>query len=205
VEATLARAAQVRRGLRLEYFTVGYNSLEAVIALVSGAIAGSIALTGFGVDSVIEVSSGAALIWRLHSDARDRERIERLTLRLVGASFVALAGYVGYESIASLALREAPDRSLPGILLAAVSVVVMPLLARAKRRVAARISSAALTADARQTDFCAWLSAILLAGLVLNALLGWWWADPLAALAMVPIIAREGAAALRGKTCCAAC
>jgi divalent metal cation (Fe/Co/Zn/Cd) transporter len=200
MEAT--RSAHIRRGLRLEYFTIAYNSIEALIALVSGAIAGSTALTGFGVDSVIEVSSGAALIWRLRSDSADRER---LTLRLVGASFVALAVYVAYEALETLLLQRAPERSLPGIALAAISLAVMPVLARAKRRVAAGISSAALTADARQTDFCAWLSAILLAGLLLNAILGWWWADPAAALVMVPIIAREGAQALRGKTCCASC
>ncbi|MBI1898849.1 MAG: cation transporter, partial [Acidobacteria bacterium] len=188
------RTAQVRRGLRLEYATIAYNSLEAAISLVAGFVAGSIALVGFGFDSVIEVTSGLALVWRLRGDADEahREVAERRALRVVGACFLALAVYVLYESAESLLRHEAPDRSIPGIMLAAVSLVVMPVLARGKRRIAASIESAALTADARQTDFCMYLSAILLAGLLLNALLGWWWADPLAGLVMAPIIAREG-------------
>ena len=199
------RKRHVRRGVLLEYFTVFYNSLEALIALIAGFLAGSIALVGFGFDSIIEVTSGSALLWRLKADVNQptRERIEKTTLRIVGVSFLALAIYVGYEAITSLVRKEPPSESLPGIILAAVSLVVMPLLARAKRRVAGRIRSAALTADAKQTDFCAYLSAILLCGLVLNALLGWWWADPAAAVVMVPIIAREGVEAIRGRTCCA--
>lgn len=202
--AVLDRVEQVRRGLRLEYFTIGYNSLEGLIALVAGFMAGSVALVGFGFDSVIEVTSGAALVWRFGSDAHGEKR-EAIALRVVGACFVVLAAYVGYEALRSLALREPPERSLPGIILASVSLIVMPLLARAKRRVAGRIASAAMTADARQTEFCTYLSAILLGGLLLNALFGWWWADPLAGLVMVPIIAKEGSDALRGKTCCATC
>ena len=199
---SLNRPADVQRGQRLEYFTVVYNSLEGLIAIVSGAAAGSVALVGFGLDSLVEVTSGAALLWRLKRDARAREHAERLSLHIVGWCFLALAAYVAYDSLSSLIRREAPERSLPGIILAAVSLVVMPLLARAKRRVAQRISSAALSADARQTDFCTYLSAILLAGLLLNALLGWWWADPLAGLVMTPLIATEGIGALSGKTCC---
>ena len=167
-------------------------------------MAGSVALIGFGFDSVIEVTSGAALIWRLGSQAHGEKR-EATALRIVGICFLALAAYVGYDGLRSLFLREPPERSVPGILLAVVSLIVMPILARAKRRVAGRIGSAALTADARQTDFCTYLSAILLGGLLLNALLGWWWADPVAALVMVPIIAKEGSDALRGKTCCSDC
>jgi divalent metal cation (Fe/Co/Zn/Cd) transporter len=173
---------------------------------VAGFIAGSIALVGFGFDSVIEVSSGVALLWRLHHD-RDiarRECAEAAALRIVGVCFLALAAYVGYEALEALISRAAPERSLPGIILAAVSVVVMPLLARAKRQVARAIDSAALAADARQTDFCLYLSVILLAGLTLNAAAGWWWADPIAGLIMVPIIAREGYLALRGKACACA-
>lgn len=194
----------VQRGQRLEYITIAYNSLEAVISLVAGFIAGSIALVGFGFDSVIEVTSGAALLWRLHHDADPewRRRTEYLSLRVVGLCFLALAGYVLVESAELIATHEAPDRSIPGIVIAAVSVVVMPLLARAKRQVARGIGSAAMEADARQTDFCLYLSVILLAGLLLNALLGWWWADPVAGLAMTPIIAREGWMAIRGHTCC---
>ncbi len=197
------RSEMVRRGLRLEYLTVAWNCAEAVIAVVSGLIAGSIALVGFGLDSVIEVSSGAVLLWRLHADrhAARREAAERRARMLVGASFLALAVYVAGESLKTLWLREAPQRSLVGIALAAVSLVVMPLLARAKRRVAAQIESRALHADSRQTDLCAYLSAILLGGLVLNATLGWWWADPVAGLLMTPIIVNEGREALRGESC----
>lgn len=198
------RAAAVQRGLNLEYFTVGWNALEAVVALISGTIAGSIALIGFGLDSVIEVSSGLALLWRLHADRDEarREFVEHRALRLVGLTLAALAIYVAADSIWSLWKREVPERSLPGIVLAAVSLVAMPLLARNKRRVASELTSGALHADSRQTDICAYLSAILLLGLLLNAALGWWWADPIAALVMTPLIAYEGVQALRGKTCC---
>lgn len=198
------RRELVRRGRSLEYFTIGYNSLEGLIALVAGLIAGSIALVGFGFDSFIEVTSGAVLLWRLHADVDEerRERIEAISLRIVGACFVVLAIYVSYDSIKSLIKREAPEESLVGIVLAAVSLVVMPLLVRAKRKVARAINSGALMADSKQTELCTYLSAILLGGLLLNALFGWWWADPVAALVMVPIIAREGTEALRGETCC---
>ncbi len=192
------RVAAVRRGRRLEYLTIAWNSVEAAVALIAGLLAGSIALVGFGLDSVIEVSSGAIVLWRLFAD---NERSERLALKVVGVSFLALAAYVAFDSVKTLWLREAPERSLPGIVLAAVSLIVMPLLARAKRRVAADIGSRALHADSRQTGLCAYLSAILLGGLVLNALLGWWWADPMAGLVMTPIIANEGREALRGKSC----
>jgi len=198
-----ARALLVRRGLRLEILTLVWNSLEAVVAIVAGWIASSIALIGFGLDSVIESASGAVLLWRLRrdADAARREHVERRALQLVGWSFFALAAYVAADAARSLWLRETPDRSTVGIVLAALSLVVMPILARAKRRVAARIASRALHADSRQTDLCAYLSAILLAGLLLNSILGWWWADPVAALLMVPIIAREGRDALRGEHC----
>ncbi|HLL16301.1 MAG TPA: cation transporter [Pyrinomonadaceae bacterium] len=198
------RARVAARGQRLEYFTIAYNSLEGVIALGFGALAGSIALVGFGFDSVIEVTSGAALLWRLRAEMDEgrRERAEAGSLRIVGVCFLALAVYVGYEAAASLLRRELPERSLPGIALAVVSLVVMPLLARAKRRVALGIKSAAMRADAKQTELCTYLSAILLGGLALNALFGWWWADPVAALLMVPIIAIEGYKALRGESCC---
>ena len=198
------RARVAARGQRLEYFTIAYNSLEGVIALGFGTLAGSIALVGFGFDSVIEVTSGAALLWRLRAEMDEgrRERAEAGSLRIVGVCFLALAVYVGYEAAASLLRRELPERSLPGIALAVVSLVVMPLLARAKRRVALGIKSAAMRADAKQTELCTYLSAILLGGLALNALFGWWWADPVAALLMVPIIAIEGYKALRGESCC---
>lgn len=199
-----SRVAHVRRGRHLEYFTIVYNSLEGILAIAAGLLAGSIALVGFGADSIIEVTSGAALVWRLGYDADEarRERAEAVSLRIVGVCFLALALYIGYDAVTSLLRMEAPERSIPGILLAVASLVVMPLLARAKRHVASEIGSEALRADARQTDLCTYLSAILLGGLVLNAILGWWWADPVAALVMVPIIAKEGVEALRGKACC---
>jgi divalent metal cation (Fe/Co/Zn/Cd) transporter len=131
-----------------------------------------------------------------------RERIERKTLRIVGACFIALAAYVGYEAASNLIGRRAPEHSLPGIILACVSLVVMPLLSRAKRRVGTHLKSAAMNADAKQTEFCTYLSAILLGGLLLNMVYDLWWADPLAALVMVPIIAKEGVDGLRAKTCC---
>ena len=198
------RIELIRRGRYLEYFTIGYNSLEGLIAVVAGLIAGSIALVGFGFDSLIEVTSGAVLLWRLRADVNEerRERVEAISLRIVGACFVVLAIYVSYDSIKSLIRQEAPEESLIGILLAAVSLIVMPLLVRAKRKVARAINSGALMADSKQTEICTYLSAILLGGLLLNALLGWWWADPVAALIMVPIIVKEGIEGLRGETCC---
>ena len=198
------RIELIQRGRYLEYFTIGYNSLEGLIAIGAGVLAGSIALVGFGFDSLIEVTSGAVLLWRLYADVNEarRERVEAISLRIVGACFVVLAIYVSYDSIKSLSRSEAPEESLIGILLATVSLIVMPLLVRAKRKVARAINSGALMADSKQTELCTYLSAILLGGLLLNALVGWWWADPVAALIMVPIIVKEGIEALRGETCC---
>lgn len=178
--------------------------MEGIASVIAGAIAGSISLTAFGIDSFIEVTSGAALLWRMSVDAnrQRRERNERVALRVVGACFLALAAYVAVASIYDLVSRHAPQHSLVGIIIACISLLVMPLLSRAKRRVGTELNSAAMHADAKQTDFCVYLSAILLAGLVLNALLGWWWADPLAGLVMVPIIANEGYRGLRAETCC---
>ena len=197
------RAELVRRGRYPEYFTIAYNSLEGLIAVVAGLVAGSIALVGFGFDSLIEVTSGSVLLWRLQADVNEerRERVEAISLRIVGVCFMVLAIYVSYDSVKSLVRREAPEESIVGIVLAAVSLVIMPLLVRAKRKVARSINSGALMADSKQTELCTYLSAILLGGLVLNALFGWWWADPIAALIMVPIIVKEGVEALRGETC----
>lgn len=194
----LARSANVRRGRNLEYLTIGWNSMEAVVAIGAGLLAGSIALVGFGVDSVIESLSGAVLLWRLFAG----EHREQLALKLVGGSFLILAAYVTFDAGKSLLFREPPETSYVGIGLAILSLIVMPVLARAKRQVAANLNSRALQADSRQTDICAYLSAILLFGLGLNVLFGWWWADPVAALVMIPIIAKEGIEALRGETCC---
>jgi divalent metal cation (Fe/Co/Zn/Cd) transporter len=203
-ELVLGRDAIVQRGRRLEYFTIGWNCLEGIVAIVAGAIAGSISLLGFGVDSFIEVTSGAALLWRMSLDAKEQTRaqVEKMALRVVGTCFLALAAYVGYEAVGSLIAKKTPEHSLPGIILACVSLVVMPLLSGAKRRVAAQLRSAAMFADATQTEFCTYLSAILLGGLLLNAVFNFWWADPVAGLIMVPIIAKEGLEGLRGKTCC---
>jgi len=204
-----ARHSTVRRGILLSYATIGYNSLEAIGSLIAGLLAGSVALVGFGIDSVIEVIAGVAAQWRLRTDAdlSRRFRSELLTLRIVGWCFVALAVYVVTDSVKSLYLAEEPDRSWFGVLILALSVIVMPGLAWAKRRVALRMQSTALEAEAKQTSLCAYLSVIALAGVGLNALFGWWWADPVAALAMVPIIVREGIDGLRGQphehdTCC---
>jgi divalent metal cation (Fe/Co/Zn/Cd) transporter len=204
---TAARPALVRQGLRLNYLTIGYNTLEAIVSLAAGVVAGSIALVGFGVDSVIEVAASVAAQWRLRADLHPvrRERVEHLTLRIIGVTFLALAVYVTYESVATFLAREEADGSVVGVILLAMSVIVMPLLARAKRRVASGLGSRALTADARQTSLCAYLSVIALAGVALNTLLGWWWADPVSALAMVPIIVKEGVEGLRGETHCADC
>ena len=201
---TTERTRLARRGQRLEYFTIAWNSLEGLIAVAAGALAGSISLVGFGVDSFIEVTSGAALLWRMagDSDACVRERREALTLRVVGVCFLMLAMFVAVEAWGHLRSRTAAETSRAGIALAAASLVVMPLLSRAKRRVAHDLRSGAMHADARQTEFCTYLSAILLAGLVLNAAFGMWWADSVAALLMTPIIIKEGVAGLSGRACC---
>ncbi|MCU0635067.1 MAG: cation transporter [Gemmatimonadaceae bacterium] len=198
------RAPVARRGVVLTWINLVYNAIEAVISLAAGVVAGSVSLIGFGIDSTIELSSSVMALWRLQvdSDVDRRARAERVGLRLIGASFLALAAFVTYEAGEALWRREVPDESPVGIAIAACSALCMPLLARAKRRVAEQLGSGTLAADARQTDFCAYLSVILLVGLALNALFGWWWADPVAALAMVPIIAREGADGIRGRSHC---
>lgn len=196
------REAALARGIRLEYLTIGWNLLEGVVGIVAGAWAGSIALMGFGLDSGIEVFSGAVLLWRLKIDKRESERAEGLAQRLVGTSFLLLSGYILYDAVHSILLKEPPRNSLPGIVLAIASLAAMPLLAAGKRAVARDLGSGAMHADSRQSGFCAYLSGILLVGLVLNAAAGWWWADPAAALVMVPIIAKEGVEALKGKSCC---
>jgi divalent metal cation (Fe/Co/Zn/Cd) transporter len=208
VATEVDRRALIRRGLNLEYVSIAYNCLESLVAIIAGLLSGSIALVGFGIDSVVEVTSSVALLWRLHSDGdhRKREWKERISLRIVGFCFVGLALYITAESLLHLWRKDIPEESIPGIVLAVLSLGVMPLLASAKRKVARGISSGALMADAKQTEFCTYLSAILLAGLLLNALFDWWWADPLAALVMVPIIAKEGVSALQGRHCgCGPC
>lgn len=198
------RPALVRRGLWLNYVTITYNTVEAIVSLAAGLVAGSVALVGFGVDSGIEVTASVAAQWRLRADidpAR-RERVERVTHRVIGVSFLVLAAYVAVDSVTTLLERETPEASPVGLVILVLSVLVMPVLARAKRRVARALQSRALEADAAQTSLCAYLSVIALAGVGLNAAFGWWWADPVAALAMVPIIGKEGVEGLRGEAEC---
>ena len=199
------RLALLRRSRRLNYATLGYNSLEGVLSIGAGLLAGSIVLVGFGADSFIELTAGVAALWRLQADLNParRERAERQTLRIIGVCFLALAAYVSFEAIRALASRAAPDESRLGIGIAAASLIVMSFLARAKRAVAFQLRSGALAAEAKQTLICTYLSAILLIGLGLNALWGWWWADPVAGLAMVPLIAREGIEGIGGRSACA--
>ena len=195
------REVLVARGRRLEYLTIGWNTFEALVALSSGVVAGSVALTGFGLDSAIETASAVILLWRLRADKGPtrREQSERTARRMVGVCFLLLAAYLAIESIRRLWTRETPGRTIPGVLIAVAAVIVMPWLARAKRRVALELGSGALRSDSRQADFCAYLSAILLVGLALQFLFGWWWIDPLAALMMVPIIAHEGVEGMRAQ------
>jgi len=171
-ELTIARRAIAHRGRRLEYFTIAWNTLEGLVAVAAGVAARSISLVGFGIDSFIEVASGATLLWRMSVDAdvESRDRNEKLSLRIVGICLIALAVYITYEAVSDLVTRTAPEHSLPGVILACVSLVVMPLLSQAKRKVGRAMGSAAMHADAKQTEFCTYLSAILLGGLLLNAL-----------------------------------
>ena len=201
----MARPALIRRGLLLEYLTVGWNVVEGFVAVLAGIASGSIALIAFGVDSIVETISGVVLIWRLKSEERgelDEEGIERIERRaelLVGVSFMILAAYVAFESIRTLITAEAPDPSPVGIILTTVSIGVMLWLARAKYETGVALGSRALIADSHQTRACWYLSAVALVGLALNALLGWWWADPVAALAIVVLLVREGWEALNGE------
>jgi divalent metal cation (Fe/Co/Zn/Cd) transporter len=203
MDIAATRTDLIQRGERLEYFTIFWNTLEGLLSVGAGIVAGSIALVGFGLDSFVEVISGSALLWRMKADkdVEQRERAERISLRVVGFCFLALAAYVAIDSIHSLLNKSGSERSILGIAIGVASLFVMPLLARAKRNVGRAISSAAMIADSQQTQFCTYLSAILVAGLLLNAFLGWWWSDSLAALIMVPIIANEGIEAVRGKKC----
>ena len=197
------REVLVARGRRLEYLTIGWNTFEALVALASGVVAGSVALMGFGLDSGLETASAVILLWRLRADKDPTRRgqSERMARRMVGICFLLLAAYIAIESIRRLWMRETPARSIPGVLIAVAAVIVMPLLARAKRRVAAELGSRALHSDSRQADFCAYLSAILLLALALQFVFGWWWIDRFAALIMVPTIAREGVQGIRAQAC----
>jgi divalent metal cation (Fe/Co/Zn/Cd) transporter len=197
-----ARQAVLRRRIRLLVAaTITYNVIEAVVALVAGTVASSVALIGFGLDSVIEVSSAAAVAWQFAG--ADPERRERRALRVIACSFFALAAYVSVEAVRALLGGGEADRSMVGIVLVAVSVVVMPFLSFAQRRAGRELGSASAVADSKQTLLCTYLSAAVLAGLVLNAALGWWWADPVAALLLAALAVKEGRTAWRGELCCA--
>lgn len=189
-----------RRGVLLEYLTIGWNVVEAVIAIAAGLAAGSIALVGFGFDSTIEVAAASIVIWQFRAEIRGGvdEHREQRALRLIAVTFFVLAGYVVFEAGRTLVTREAPDASTVGIVLAGVSLVVMPALGWFKRRTALDMGSQTLLADSAETFLCAWLSGILLGGLVLNATLGWWWADPIVALGIAYLALREGLEAWRG-------
>lgn len=194
-KARLGRRAQLLAGA-----SVAYNLVEAVIAISAGLVAGSVALIGFGLDSVVEVSSGLIILWQFrHSLPESREQ---RALRLMALSFFALAGYVGFESIRALVTSHEPDSSGIGIALATASLIVMPFLSWAQRRTGQALGSNAVVADSTQTRLCTYMSAILLGGLVLNATLGWAWADPVAGLVIAAIAVKEGRDAWRGEGCC---
>ena len=191
------RRALHRRALRLEYFTVGWNVIEGVVAIGAGLVAGSVALIGFGVDSSIEVISALGLLWRLRTagptaSVAEESGAERRALYVVAATFFLLAAYITYEAVTSLLGREEPDRSTVGLILSVLSLVIMPALAYMKQRTGREMGSRALVADAAETWVCSYLSLALLAGVGLYALFGWWWADPVGALAMLPVILWQG-------------
>ena len=203
---TSGRPHLLRRALRLEYFTVGWNVVEGVVSVMAAAAAGSIALLGFGIDSFVESASGLILVWRLRGELRTGdhatiERIERRARRGVAFSLFALAAYVAVDAAVALANREHPEPSAVGIGVTIASLVAMVWLARRKRAAAAALGSRALGADSVQTMACWWLSWITLSGIALNAALGWWWADPVAALAMTVFLVREAREAWRGEEC----
>ncbi|MGW0469260.1 cation transporter [Streptomyces sp. NPDC003027] len=200
-----ARRDTLTRRIRLLVAaTIAYNVIEAVVAITAGTLASSTALVGFGLDSVIEVSSATAVAWQFSArDHAAREARERTTLRIIAFSFFALAAYVSLDAVRALAGTGAADRSIPGIVLAALSLAIMPFLSAAQRRAGKELGSASAVADSRQTLLCTYLSAVLLVGLILNATLGWSWADPIAALVIAAVAVKEGRDAWHGKGCCA--
>jgi divalent metal cation (Fe/Co/Zn/Cd) transporter len=195
------RAVLSRRVRLLVAATISYNAIEAVVAIAAGSVASSTALIGFGLDSVIEVSSAAAVAWQFTGG--DDERRERAALRVIAGSFFALAAYVTVESVRALVGTDRAGHSAVGLVLAAVSLVVMPLLSAAQRRAGRELGSRSAVADSKQTLLCTYLSGVLLVGLAVNSLFGWWWADPVAALVIAVVAVKEGREALRGNTCCA--
>jgi len=206
--ATTTRTRALARAQRLAAFTIAWNLAEGAIAIAAAIAAGSRALIGFGLDSAVESISATVLLWRLGAERRDPDRadaVERVATRAIGVSFVLLAAFVSYDAIRSLASGDEPDTAPAGIAVTALSLVVMPVLARRKRRVATALGSRAARADSAQTSACAWLSAVVLAGLAANAALGWWWADPVAALGVVVLLLNEAREALSAEhldDCC---
>lgn len=194
------RAILARRVRLLVAATISYNVVEAVVALTAGTLASSTALIGFGLDSVVEVSSAAALAWQFSGP--NYEQREKAALRIIALSFFALAAYVAVDSLRALIGGQRADHSTVGLVLAAASLLVMPVLSLAQRRAGRQLGSRSAVADSKQTLLCTYLSAVLLVGLGFNALFGWWWADPLAALVIAVVAAKEGRDAWRGDTCC---
>jgi len=180
--------------------TISYNVIEAIVALTAGRVAGSTALIGFGLDSIVEVASATAVAWQF--SAVDHERRERTALRVIAVSFFALAAYVSFESVTALIDAHRPEHSTVGLFLAALSLVVMPVLSAAQRRAGRELGSKSAVADSKQTLLCTYLSAVLLVGLAVNSLFGWWWADPIAALVIATVAVKEGREAWRGHHCC---
>lgn len=195
------RAVLVRRVRLLVAATITYNVIEALVAITAGTLASSTALVAFGLDSVIEVSSAAAVAWQF--SGADHERRERAALRIIAVSFFGLAAYVTAESVRALLGVDRVEHSTVGLVLAAVSLLVMPVLSAVQRRTGRELGSASAVADSKQTLLCTYLSAVLLIGLAANSLFGWWWADPLAALVIAAVAVREGRQAWRGQSCCA--
>ena len=201
VEPGSARRAVLARRVRLLVAaTITYNVIEAVVAITAGTVASSTALVGFGLDSVIEVSSAAAVAWQF--TVADHERRERTALRIIAVSFFTLAGYVTVESVRALVGAERAEHSTVGLILAALSLLVMPGLSAAQQRTGRALGSRSAVADSKQTLLCTYLSGVLLVGLAVNSLFGWWWADPIAALVIAAVAVKEGREAWRGDTCC---
>jgi divalent metal cation (Fe/Co/Zn/Cd) transporter len=206
---TLERAEAVRRVRFYNNLTIGWNVIEGAVAIGAGIIAGSISLIAFGLDSGVEVSTSIVLAWRLAQERRGgcMAGYDRRATRWIAGCFAILAIYVTYEAAGQLLEQRAPDVSIPGIVIATASVIVMPVLARAKKRLGPVLGSQAVVSESRQTELCAWLSAVVLVGLGLNAVLGWWWADPVAALALAGFATFESVRTWRADsledTCCA--
>lgn len=194
----------IRQALIINWLLIAYNIGEAIVSVFFGLQADSASLIGFGIDSMIEVAAASVLVWRLSVDwpEEEEEKVEKKALIFIGITFLILAAYVGYESITKLFSGKAPEQTVPGVIIAGLSLIIMPFLGLRKRAIARQIGSKALEADAMETIICSYLSAILLTGLGLNLWLGWWWADPVAGVIMLYFIIKEGFEALKGKRDC---